>query len=66
MSDEIVSRGGAVVGRWNGEDVNVLQDELARIKQELLTGGFARLHRLPAVGLRSARSLPDGFGCQSC
>ena len=34
MSDDIVSRSGAVVGRWDGRDVKVLQEELARIKRE--------------------------------
>ena len=35
MSDDIVSRSGAVVGRWDGQDVQTLQQELARIKREV-------------------------------
>lgn len=35
MSDDIVSRSGAVVGRWDGQDVKTLQQELARIKREV-------------------------------
>ena len=35
MSDDIVSRSGAVVGQWNGQDVQDLEKELARIKREV-------------------------------
>ena len=35
MSDNIVARSGAVVGRWDGQDVKTLQQELARIKHEV-------------------------------
>ena len=35
MSDDIVSRSGAVVGQWDGKDVKDLQEELARIKREV-------------------------------
>ena len=35
MSDDITSRSGAVVGRWDGQDVKTLQQELARIKREV-------------------------------
>ena len=35
MSDDIVSRSGAVVGQWDGQDVQTLQNELARIKTEV-------------------------------
>lgn len=40
MSDNnIVSKNGDVVGQWNGEDVNDLKTELARIKKELIGQG---------------------------
>jgi len=35
MSDDIISRSGAVVGQWDGQDVAALQQELARIKKEV-------------------------------
>ena len=35
MSDDIVSRSGTVVGQWNGQDVQDLEKELARIKREV-------------------------------
>ena len=35
MSNDIVSRKGEVVGKWDGNDVNDLKDELVRIKKEL-------------------------------
>ena len=35
MSNDIVSRSGAVVGQWDGKDIKDLQQELARIKREV-------------------------------
>ncbi len=35
MSNDIMSRKGEVVGQWNGNDVNELKNELARLKKEL-------------------------------
>ena len=35
MSDDIVSRSGAVVGQWDGKDIKDLQEELARIRREV-------------------------------
>ena len=39
MSNDIVSRQGAVVGQWDGNDVNALKDELARIRKEMQQQG---------------------------
>lgn len=52
MSDDIVSRSGAVVGRWDGRDVTTLQQELARIKREVQgdrvePGGVPHRDQLP-------------------
>ena len=35
MSNDITARSGAVVGQWDGKDVNDLKQELARIKREV-------------------------------
>ena len=35
MSDDIVSRQGAVVGHWDGKSASTLKNELARVKQVL-------------------------------
>ena len=52
MSDDIVSRSGAVVGRWDGQDVQTLQQELARIRREVQgdrvePGGVPHRDQLP-------------------
>ncbi len=52
MSDDITSRSGAVVGRWDGQDVQALQQELARIKREVQgdrvePGGVPHRDQLP-------------------
>ena len=56
MSDDIVSRQGAVVGRWDGKDANTLKNELTRIKREFLRqnskdkvepGGVSHQEHLP-------------------
>lgn len=39
MSDDIVSKNGSVVGSWDGENVEDLKNEMARIKQELRKQG---------------------------
>lgn len=39
MSDDILSIAGRNVGRWNGENVQDLQQELERISQELSSEG---------------------------
>ena len=35
MSNDIVSRQGAVVGQWDGKDAQALMQELARIKRDV-------------------------------
>ena len=57
MSDDIVSRGGAVTGRWNGEDVNALKDELARIKQDLQRQGSK--DKIEPAGIPHQNQLPE-------
>ena len=52
MSDDIVSRSGAAVGRWDGQDVKTLQQELARIRREVQgdrvePGGVPHRDQLP-------------------
>ena len=52
MSDDIVSRSGAAVGRWDGQDVKTLQQELARIRREVQDdrvepGGVPHRDQLP-------------------
>ena len=52
MSDDIVARSGAAVGRWDGQDVKTLQQELARIRREVQgdrvePGGVPHRDQLP-------------------
>ncbi len=49
--------GAVVMGRWNGEDVNVLQDELARIKQELRQQGAS--DKVEPAGIPHQDQLPE-------
>ncbi|MFK7891172.1 MAG: hypothetical protein AB8B63_10195 [Granulosicoccus sp.] len=39
MSDEIKTQSGVMMGSWNGLKVDDLQNELARIRQELKSSG---------------------------
>ncbi len=57
MSDDIVSKQGAVVGQWDGQDTNTLKDELARIKQNLRRQGSA--DKVEPGGVPHQAQFPD-------
>ena len=57
MSNDIISKKGAVVGQWDGKDVNELKDELARIKRELATQGEG--DKVEPAGVSHQDQLPD-------
>jgi len=55
MSNDITSRKGEVVGQWDGEDVNDLMKELARIKKEL------KGDRVEHTGVPHKDQFPEDF-----
>lgn len=57
MSDEIKTQGGAVVGTWDGQDVQDLMNELTRIRQELKDAGGT--DKLAAGDMPHRDQLPD-------
>ena len=57
MSDDIISKQGAIVGRWDGKDVDALKDELARIKQALRKQGSN--DKVEPAGVSHKEQLPD-------
>ena len=57
MSDDIISRQGAVAGQWDGKDVSALKDELARIKQEFHKQGSK--DKIEPGGVPHKEQLPD-------
>ena len=57
MSDNILSKEGTVMGQWDGEDVNVLKEELVRIKQYLRQQGSR--DKVEPTGIPHQDQLPD-------
>ncbi len=57
MSDDIVSRQGTIVGRWDGKDANNLKDELARIRQDFRQQGSK--DKVEPAGVPHSGQLPD-------
>ena len=72
MKDAIVTTAGRPVGTWDGQKIETLKEELARIKREFKAKGSAE--RVTKDGIPHADQMPpdfDGFtayiiwGCDS-
>ena len=57
MSDDIISKSGQVVGKWNGVSVADLQKELQKIKMDLRKQG--KKDKVEHDGIPHADQFPD-------